>query len=119
MIDQELFWRYFLEFLIVAPCAVIAFFPLHRDIRDRSPFGIISMFTVLISIIAVCSMAWTRYTIHADRFFMIFTPGSFPAVQSDGKERTDQEDLLFRKCFPSWELLLPVFQIPHGSQGTI
>lgn len=77
MIDQELFWRYFLEFLIVAPCAVIAFFPLHRDIRDRSPFGIISMFTVLISIIAVCSMAWTRYTIHADRFFMIFTPVLF------------------------------------------
>lgn len=77
MIDQTIYLRYFCAFLILVPGTIIAFFPMHRDIRDRSAFGIISMFLVLTAMITVASMAWTRYMIHVDRFFMIFVPVCF------------------------------------------
>ena len=61
IIDKVLFWRYFLDFLIVIPAAGIAFTPFMRDYKGKRIFDIIFLYLVLGAAVFAGAFGWTRY----------------------------------------------------------
>ncbi len=74
MIDKVMLLRYFLESLLAIPAGVMAFLPLFRSMRNRSPFYISSMFIFSIATSFIVALICTKYHLETSIVMIPFYP---------------------------------------------